>query len=93
MRRLGIMAAFLAISLFVGGGCKLIGGSSPISKPVFALQRPAVQAAAESSASARDNWKNYKPADQKAFLEANADNWANLNKVYNPPPEKPADGN
>ncbi len=86
MRKFGLLLSILVLVPFTMGGCAWLKGG-PISLPVYKLQQPAVKAATESSASARDNWKDYKADDQKAFLEANAKAWDNLNRVYNPPEE------
>lgn len=80
--------ALVLVVLLTTSGCSLSWFTkAPITKPIFDLQRPAVQAATEASGSARDNWKDYKADDQAAYLKANADAWQNLNRVYNPPEE------
>lgn len=86
MRSLSSLVLLTLVAAFSMGGCAWLKGG-PISLPVYKLQQPAVKAATESSASARDNWKDYKADDQKAFLEANAKAWDNLNRVYNSPEE------
>jgi uncharacterized protein YceK len=74
MKRLGWLAV-----LFLVVGC-----SCPIRKSTFLQQKPAVQAATESSRDAEKNWASYNEDQQKRWLKANTKAWEGLNRTYNP---------